>query len=80
MIRRQRRHTWGQVLGKAAGVDQDVGLEGGVKVIICAEEGERMSLNVIGRSLLGFLGFFFLILRCFTCCRAGCQASKLAPL
>lgn len=45
--------TWGQVLGKAAGVDQDVGLEGGVKVVICAEEGERMSWN--GTSL----GFCF---------------------
>lgn len=48
MIRRKRRRTRGQVLSEAAGVDQDVGLEGGVKVVICAEEGEMWSWNVTG--------------------------------
>lgn len=60
MIRRQKRHTWGQVLGKAAGVDQDVGLEGGVKVVICAEEGERWSWNVTGRGWRFWFVFFLL--------------------
>lgn len=31
--------TWGLVLGVAAGVHQNVGLKGGVKVVICTEEG-----------------------------------------
>lgn len=32
--------AWRQVLGEAAGVHQDVGLKGGVKVIICTEGGQ----------------------------------------
>lgn len=35
----ERRPTWRQVLGVATGVHQNVGLEGGVKVVICTERG-----------------------------------------
>lgn len=35
-----RRLTWRQVLGEATGVHQNVGLKGGVKVVICTEEGQ----------------------------------------
>lgn len=38
---RGRMLTWGLVLGVAAGVHQNVGLKGGVKVVICTEEGGR---------------------------------------
>lgn len=41
MLRESRRLTWGQILGVAAGVHQDVGLKGGVKVVICTEEAQR---------------------------------------
>lgn len=82
MIRRQSRRTWGQVLGEAAGVDQDVGLEGGVKVVICAEEGERMSFECDRLEFIRGGGWAVgaSFLRCFTCCRAGCRASTPAPL
>lgn len=31
--------TWRLVLGVATGVHQNVGLKGGVKVVVCTEEG-----------------------------------------
>lgn len=34
------RLTWRQVLSVATGVHQNIGLEGGVKVVICTEEGQ----------------------------------------
>lgn len=33
--------TWGEIFSVATGVDQDVGLKGGVKVIICTGEGQK---------------------------------------
>lgn len=35
----EERLTWRQVLGVATGVHQNIGLKGGVKVVICTEEG-----------------------------------------
>lgn len=44
--KKEERLTWRQILGKAAGVYQDIGLKGGVKVVICTEEGQERTLFV----------------------------------
>ena len=70
------RLTWRQVLGVATGVHQNIGLKGGVKVVICTEEGQMEKWH----DLLKYDGCVCVcvcegVYACFTCCRAGCLAS-----
>lgn len=41
--RNTQEPTWRQVLGEAAGVHQNISLKGGVKVVICTEEGQEVT-------------------------------------